>query len=110
MSFKMKSPYNIDWTPVYRTLDEDGILGVANRNGTIRLHKDLSCPKQIEEVVDHERVHIDQIRRGDLDYDDNYMYWKDKKIKRSEKMDGNPKLAHEKEASNKAIQKRVKNK
>ena len=27
--FKMKSPYHIDWTPIYRTLDEDGILGLA---------------------------------------------------------------------------------
>ena len=40
MGIKLKPPYNIDNTPVYRTLDEDGILGLANKNGTIRLHKD----------------------------------------------------------------------
>ena len=114
MSFKLKPTppwYNLNEmnTPVYRTLDEDGVLGLANKNGTIRVHKDLKG-EQLNKVIDHERVHIDQIRRGDLDYDDDYMYWKGEKIKRSENMDGNSKLAHEKEANNKAIQKRVKRK
>tara|TARA_R100000656_G_C3860989_1_gene109876 strand:+ start:33 stop:380 length:348 start_codon:yes stop_codon:yes gene_type:complete len=110
MSFKLKPPYNIDSTPIYRTLEEDGVLGVANKNGSIRINKNLNNPIQIQEIIDHEKVHVDQIRRGDLDYDDDYMYWKGEKIKRSENMDGNPALTHEKEADNKAIQKRVKRK
>ena len=40
MGIKLKPPYKIDNTPIYRTLDEDGILGLANKNGTIRVHKE----------------------------------------------------------------------
>ena len=104
MSFKIKSPYNVDWTPIYRTLDEDGVLGLANKGGTIRVHKDLEG-EQLEETIKHEKVHIDDIKKGLLWYDDDYMYvrkntkdqWQT--IKRSEHMDGNPALDHEKKAN-----------
>ena len=46
-------------------------------------------------------VHIDQMRRGDLDYDDNYVYWKGKKYSRAQMSEGSPNLAWEKEAYNK---------
>ena len=109
MAFKLDPPYSLDNTPIYRTLDADGILGVANKNCTMRVHKDLTG-EELEKVIDHERVHVEQIKKGDLDYDDNYMYWKGKKIKRSENMDGNPALKHEQESDNLAIQKRIKKK
>ena len=104
MGIKLKAPYNIDWTPVYRTLDEDGILGLANKNGTIRVHKDIQDPLQMKEVLDHEKVHIKDIKDGLLWYDDEYMYTREntkepfKKIKRSAEADGNPKHSHEKRA------------
>ena len=104
MSFKMKSPYNVDWTPIYRSLDDNGILGLANKNGTIRVNKNLTG-KQLEETIAHEQCHIDDIKKGLLWYDDDNMYvrkntkdqWQT--IKRSEHMDGNPALDHEKKAN-----------
>ena len=32
----------------------------------------------IPKVIDHEMVHIDQMKRGDLDYDNDNVYWKGK--------------------------------
>lgn len=104
MSFKLKSPYNVDWTPVYRTLNEDGVLGLANKNGTIRVHKDLKG-KQLEDTIIHESVHCEDMKNGLLWYDNENMYYRKTKndpwttIKRSEEMDGNPKLPHEKKAN-----------
>ena len=106
MSFKLKSFYNVDWTPIYRTLEEKGILGLANKGGTIRVHKDL-IGEQLEETIKHEKVHIDDIKKGLLWYDDDYMYCrknvneKFKKIKRGHDIDGNSNLPHEKKANNK---------
>ena len=71
MAFKLQNPpYNCDNTPIYRVDMEDGVMGKANNNGTIIINKDLD-PSQIDDVVAHEQVHLDQMKRGDLDYDDN---------------------------------------
>ena len=69
MAFKITPFYNINNTPIYSVDMEDGVLGKANNNGTIILNKDLD-PKKKESVINHEMVHIDQMKRGDLDYDD----------------------------------------
>ena len=61
MSFKIKAPYNVDWTPVYRTLDEEGVLGVANKNGTIRVDKNLRGD-ELHNTLIHEKVHVDDIK------------------------------------------------
>src|SRR6056300_846754 len=81
MAFKLKSPFDCDNTPIYSTDMEDGVLGLANNNGTILISKYLS-PAKAKEVIKHEKVHIDQMKRGDLDYDDNNVYWKGKKYSR----------------------------
>ena len=52
-------------------------------------------------IIDHEKVHLDQMARGDLDYDDNYVYWKGDKILRSKINEGAEELPWEKEAYNK---------
>ena len=102
MAFKLTNPpYKIDNTPVYHVDMEEGVLGKANNNGTIILNKDLE-PHQIPEVIAHERVHIDQMRRGDLDYDDNYVYWKGKKYSRAQMKEGAKNLPWEAEAYRKA--------
>jgi len=44
MGIKIKPFYDINPVPIYRTLDEEGVLGVANDNKTIRLSKDLTNP------------------------------------------------------------------
>ena len=121
MSIKIKPFYDINPIPIYRTLDEPGVLGVANDRGTIRLSKDLTNPAQMQEVIDHEMVHIDQFDMnskdtGNLAYDNESMYFSPKKsaktiiTKRSPAADGNPGLAQEKEANNKNIQKKIKKK
>jgi hypothetical protein len=76
---------------------EDGVMGKANKNGTIILNKDLD-PSQCEKVIAHEKVHIDQMKRGDLDYDDQNVYWKGKKYSRAQMKEGAKNLPWEAEA------------
>ena len=101
MAFKITPFYNIDNTPIYSVDMEDGVLGKANNNGTIIVDENLS-PLEAKEVVKHERVHIDQMRRGDLDYDDKNVYWKGRIIPRSSIKEGDKNLPWEKEAYNKS--------
>ena len=98
MAFQMKkSSLKIDNTPIYQQDTEEGVMGQANKNGSIILDKNLS-PVQQEDVIRHEKVHLDQMCRGDLDYDDDFVYWKGKKIPRSSMDEGDKTLPWEREA------------
>lgn len=105
MAFKLRSSKKATCnTPIYRVDMEDGVLGMANKNGSILLNNNLS-PLEEKEVIDHELVHIDQLTRnvdkngrGDLDYDDEYVYWKGKRYSRKTMDEGNKNLPWEKEA------------
>ena len=97
MAFKITPPYSMDNTPIYNVNMEDGVMGKANKNGTIILNKDLD-PSQCEKVIAHEKVHIDQMKRGDLDYDDKNVYWKGKKYSRAQMNEGAKNLPWEAEA------------
>ena len=98
MGFKMKmGKLSIDNTPVYQTDTDEGVMGQANKNGSIILDKNLS-PVQQEDVIRHEKVHLDQMSRGDLDYDNDFVYWKGKKIPRSSMDEGDKTLPWEREA------------
>ena len=98
MGFKMKmGKLSMDNTPIYQIDEEQGIMGRANKNGSITLNKNLS-PLEQEDVVKHEKVHLDQMERGDLDYDDKNVYWKGKKMPRSKMEEGGKNLPWEKEA------------
>jgi hypothetical protein len=100
MVFKLRSSEKeIDNTPIYRVDMEDGILGMANKNGSILINNNLS-PLKEKEVIKHEMIHIDQIKRGDLTYDDKNVYWKGKKYSRKTMDEGNKKLPWEYEAYN----------
>ncbi len=99
--FKIKRPYDIDNTPIYHADLEEGCLGKGNKNGTILISQDITDPEERESIVEHEKVHIDQVKRGDLDYDDDCVYWKGKCWPRSEMDEGNPNLPWEKEAYSK---------
>lgn len=102
MSFIMKgAPYSTDNTPIYNVDMEDGVLGKANNNGSITLNNKIKDPEQIDEVIDHEMVHIDQMKRGDLDYDDDNVIWKGKKYSRASMKEGAKNLPWEQEAYNK---------
>ena len=103
MAFKLTNPpYNMDSTPVYHVDMEDGVMGKANNNGTIIINKDVD-PEQAEKVVAHEEVHIDQMKRGDLNYDDENVYWKGKTYPRSEMNEGDSALPWEDEAYKKVV-------
>ena len=102
MAFKLTNPpYNMDRTPVYHVDMEEGVMGKANNNGTIIINKNVK-PEDEQDVVNHEMVHIDQMRRGDLDYDDNYVYWKGKKYSRAKMKEGAKNLPWEAEAYRKS--------
>ena len=51
MAFKIKPPYDLDWTPVYTTKIEDGALGKGNKNGTILVSDELH-PKDEQSIKD----------------------------------------------------------
>ena len=91
------SPYDCDNTPIYKVNMEDGVMGKANNNGSIIVNKDLD-PSKVDDVVAHEKVHLDQMKRGDLDYDDENVYWKGKKYSRASMKEGAKNLPWEKEA------------
>ena len=98
MTYKMKmGKLSMDNTPIYQMDTEEGVMGQANKNGSIIVDKNLS-PLEQEDVVRHEKVHLDQMKRGDLDYDNNNVYWKGKKIPRSTMDEGDKNLPWEREA------------
>jgi len=58
-----------------------GEAGQAHRDGTIEIAPDLS-PVEREKTIAHEKQHVEDIKAGRLDYDDNYVYWNGKKYER----------------------------
>ena len=100
MAFKVKPPYPTFTTPIYHKDMDDNTLGLANNNGTILVNEDAS-PAREKDIVKHEMVHIDQMKRGDLDYDDKNVYWKGKIYPRSKMKEGAKSLPWEMEAYNK---------
>jgi hypothetical protein len=107
MAYKMRmGKLSMDNTPIYQMDTEEGVMGMANKNGSIIVDKDLS-PLEQEDVIRHEDIHLQQMGlkkdesgkyRNDLDYDDKYVYWKGKKYPRSTMDEGCKNLPWEKEA------------
>jgi hypothetical protein len=100
MAFIMKGfPYNVDNTPIYSTDMEDNVLGMAQSNGTILVNKNVS-PLELKKskTIEHEKIHINQMKRGDLNYTDTDVIWKGKKYPRSKMKEGAKNLPWEKEA------------
>tara|TARA_B110000261_G_C12827611_1_gene254831 strand:- start:203 stop:511 length:309 start_codon:yes stop_codon:yes gene_type:complete len=102
MAFKLNNPpYVVESTPIYNVDMEEGVMGKANNNGSIVLNKDLD-PSQVDDVISHEKVHLDQMKRGDLDYDGENVYWKGKTYSRADMEEGAKNLPWEAEAYKKA--------
>jgi|TARA_Y100000766_G_C18740486_1_gene523332 hypothetical protein len=98
MAFKLNNPpYKLNSVPVYHVDMEEGVMGKANNNGTIIINKDLD-PNKVKDVIKHEMVHINQMQRGDLDYDDDCVYWKGKCYPRASMKEGAKNLPWEAEA------------
>ena len=98
MAFKLNNPpYVVDSTPIYHVDMEEGVMGKANNNGSIIINKDLD-PSEVDDVVAHEKIHIEQMERGDLDYDNENVYWKGKTYARADMAEGAKDLPWEAEA------------
>ncbi len=65
MAFKLTNPpYSLNNPPVYHVPLEEGVLGKADRNGSILINKDVESPLQEQDIINHEMVHINQMKRG----------------------------------------------
>jgi hypothetical protein len=80
MSFKLTAPFKKHATPIVNMPLEENVMGRADKRGNILINQNLTDPKEIEETINHEDVHIEQLASGDLDYDNKNMYWRGKKI------------------------------
>lgn len=94
---KAKSRISNNNIPVIEKDLDKGIVAEANNDGTIYVDKDVSENKK-QEAIQHEMVHMDQMERGDLNYDDDNVYWKGKVYPRDEMEEGDKELPWEKEA------------
>ena len=83
---KKKTKNNSIITPLNAL--QHGVLGKANKDGSIEVASGLS-PKKEKEVIDHEKRHQKEMRSGKLDYDDNFVYYGKKKFARE-----NGRIAH----------------
>ena len=85
---------------------DSNIKGIVNKNGTsmddnngtILVSDKITDPEERRSVIEHEKVHIDQMKRGDLDYDEDFVYWKGKKYSRDDMKEGAQNLPWEAEA------------
>ena len=69
---KETSTYN---NPVFKKNLEPGVMAEANNDGTIFIDKSLKG-KEKTDAVAHEKVHLDQMQQGKLQYTDNTVTWK----------------------------------
>jgi len=84
MAFKLKAFADLvgidkdtsEWgTPVFEKELGGTIMGEANNDGTIFIDKGLSKSEK-QKVVDHEKIHKNQMGQNKLYYDDNFLTWK----------------------------------
>ena len=80
MSFKLIPPFKKYATPIVNIPMEENVMGRADKRGNILINKDLKDPKQIQDTINHENVHIEQMASGELDYDEQAVYFKGKKF------------------------------
>ena len=101
-----KDDASVPGVPVIRKKLEGGVKAEANIDGSIFLDKDIkNNPKLQQEAIAHEKVHLNQMRRGDLDYDDKNVYWKGKAYPRKKMKEGAKTLPWEAEAYEKTRRK-----
>lgn len=82
----------------------DGVHGMTYNSGRIEVNKDLS-PVQQKIALSHEKVHRKQIKKGELRYDEKYVYWNGRKYSRKQMKEGAKNLPWEAEAYKKQIKK-----
>ena len=88
--------------PVIKKDLDSGVIAEANNDGTIYLDKSVKNDSPLaKEAIAHEMVHMDQMARGDLNYNDDKVFWKGKQYDRDDMNEGSKNLPWEKEAYNK---------
>jgi hypothetical protein len=78
MGFKLGSEKrqtrNSKNTPIFRKKLDAGILGEANKDGSIYIDSSIPKGSKLEkEVIAHEGKHADDMASGKLDYTDKYV-------------------------------------
>jgi len=82
MAYKIKAPYEVNNTPLYFVEEEQGVLGRANKNGTITINNKVRDNEELEEIRKHEEAHVDQFKdfeksggKKGLDYTEDSVTW-----------------------------------
>ena len=110
MGFKLSQPnfHNSDQENVdevirsldvqQKPLDED-VIAEANNDGSMYIDDNVDIySEEGKASIAHEQLHHDQMKRGDLNYDEDFVYWKDTVYPREGMNEGSENLAWEKEA------------
>ena len=75
LSFKQEDS-SVPGTPVLRKGLKGGVLGEANSDGSIFIHKKVAPgSEQEQQVLMHEMVHMTDMKIGKLAYDDDHIMW-----------------------------------
>ena len=107
MSFKLKPFYVDNTVPVFKVPMEKNVYGKANNDTSsnsgfnISINQNINDTPTFMKVVEHENLHIEQMAKGDMDYDDEYVYWKGQKIPRANMPEGAHDLPWEEEVYDK---------
>ena len=113
MGFKLSQPnfHNSDQenvNEVIRSLDiqqkplDEDVIAEANNDGSMYIDDDVNIySEEGKAAIAHEQVHHDQMKRGDLNYDEDFVYRKDTVYPREGMNEGSENLAWEKEAYDK---------
>ena len=83
---KQTRQYNTpDRNPIFRKKLDEGILGEANKDGSIYINKDIKPGSaQEKQVINHEKQHAKDMKSGMLDYGDNWVRYKSKTYHRKD--------------------------
>ena len=74
-----------DNTPIFRKKMGEGVLGEANNDGSININEKLEPgSKKYNEVVKHEKDHVDRMASGELGYGNDWVKWRGKTYKRKD--------------------------
>jgi len=98
MAFKINSPFNLDLlsTPMFeRDMGDDPVYARTLKTGSIVFNKDEKDPYKKLQTLTHEMEHVNQFKRGDLDYGENgagkqVVWWKGKEIDYKHMASGDP--------------------
>ena len=77
MAFKLGSEKRGFKGPILRKNLEQGVLGEANKDGSIFIDNSVKKGSALEKrVINHEAKHAEDMKSGKLDYGDDYVRYK----------------------------------